>query len=383
MKKSTVFSTIFTLVLVSGISYTKAPPPFMNADRQKAEELLKTFTLEQKIGQLFMVAAVSDEESNKLRLLHKPMRMDRAYIEELIKKHHIGGVIFLGKGTPDKQIARTQHFQRLSAIPLLIGQDLEPGPVMSSRLPTVEQFPDAATLGTCDDDEVYAVGAKLAALCKHLGVHINFAPVVDVNTNTNNPIINKRSFGATPELVTRKAIALMRGLQDASILACAKHFPGHGDTDVDSHRDLPHVSHTKKRLAAVELPPFKNLIDNGVASVMTAHLAVPALEAEPNRPTSLSRNVVTNVLQKELGFEGLVVTDGLDMQGVTKHFKPGEIELHALRAGNDILLCPMDAPKAIALIKQAIDEGTISTEELDRHVLKILLAKQWVFKKHT
>jgi len=251
---------------------------------------------------------------------------------------------------------------------------------MSKRLPTVEQFPDSATLGTYNDDEVYAIGAKLAALCKELGVHINFAPVVDVNTNPDNPIINNRSFGTTPDLVTQKAIAFMHGLQDNGIFACAKHFPGHGDTKIDSHKGLPRVPHTRERLDRVELPPFISLINGGVACVMVAHLEVPALEPKANRPTSLSHNVVTNLLQEEFCFEGLVFTDALDMQGIIKHCQPGKIELNALLAGNDILLCPMDVPKSIALIKQSLNEGKISVEELDRHVLKILHAKQWIFE---
>lgn len=355
-------------------------PPFFDTDKTKAEALLNSLTIDEKIGQLFMVAAVSDEEQNEDIILSQPYHMDKEYIEELIRKYHIGGIIFLGRSTPEQQIALTTHFQNLSVIPLLIGQDLEPGFIMSKRFPTVEQFPDAAILGTYNDDEVYAIGAKLAALCKELGVHINFAPVTDVNTNPDNPIINNRSFGTTPELVTQKAIAFMRGLQDNGIFACAKHFPGHGDTKIDSHSGLPRVPHTRERLDRVELPPFISLIDSGIACVMIAHLEVPALEPEANRPTSLSRNVVTNLLQKEFGFEGLVFTDALNMQGIVKHFQPGKIELNALLAGNDILLCPMDVPKSIALIKQSLNEGKISVEELDHHVLKILRAKQWIFE---
>lgn len=337
---------------------------------------IKDLTLDQKIGQLFMVAAVSDEDIAMDTIEKKPYRMDKEYIEELIATYHIGGIIFLGKSDYQKQINRTHHFQSLSAIPLLIGQDLEPGRVGASRLPQECNFPCNKTLGTHNSVEhTYQTALHIGELCRELGVHINFAPVADVNNNPNNPVINDRSFGDNPELVTQHAIAFTQGLHDTSIIACAKHFPGHGDTNVDSHYDLPLISHDKKRLHAIELAPFKQLIAAGIPAIMIAHLAVSAFEDQHNLPSSLSKKIVTDLLRNKLNFEGLIITDGLDMGGVTKNYANGQAELQALLAGNDILLCPFDVPAGVAAIKQAIVDGRITEQEIDGHVEKILKIK--------
>lgn len=347
---------------------------------QTPEELLQTLSLKEKIGQLFMVAAVADEEIAKDIITSKPYRMDKEYIEELICDYGIGGIIYLGKSDPEKQIMRTAHFQRLSTIPLLVGQDLEPGRIGTSQLPDFFDFPSNKALGTIEDNDlIYQTGLVIGTLCKALGVHINFAPVVDVNNNPDNSIINDRSFGNNQELVVQKAIPFMYGSQDVGILACAKHFPGHGDTNVDSHLDLPFIGHDKERLYEIELYPFVKMINAGVACIMTAHLEIPAFEQQKNLPSSLSKNIVTDLLQKELGFKGLVITDSLHMYGVTKFFNPGEYELYALLAGNDILLCPFDVPLAIESIKKALEDGRLSQNQLDAHVLKILEAKEYVF----
>lgn len=210
---------------------------------------------------------------------------------------------------------------------------------------------------------------------------LNFAPVVDVNNNPENPVIHDRSFGDDPQRVARLAKLFAQGLQDSGIIACAKHFPGHGDTNVDSHLDLPAIKHDKERLNTVELVPFKKLIDAGIGAVMLAHLYVPAFDATPNQPSSMSYPIVTEKLKNNLGFKGLVITDGLGMQAITKHYKPGELELQAFLAGNDILLCPLDVPKAIALIEEEIKTGRVSEAELDSRVLKILKAKEWACEK--
>lgn len=225
------------------------------------------------------------------------------------------------------------------------------------------------------------MGKEIGSQCAQVGVHMNFAPVVDVNNNPKNPVIHDRSFGDDPKKVARLAALYARGLQDAGIIACAKHFPGHGDTDTDSHLDLPVINHTKNRLNEIELPPFRALIDAGVGAVMNAHLAIPALEATPNRPSSLSYDVVTKLLKQDMGFQGLVVTDGLGMDAITKHYAPGDLEYKAFLAGNDILLCPLDIPRAAELIKQAIQNGNVTEEDLDRRVLKILKAKVWAFEQ--
>jgi beta-N-acetylhexosaminidase len=366
MKKYLLLSTIFFFILTS---------------IQSKNISLEQLTLEQKIGQLFMVAAVADEEIAKDFLHKKPYRMDKKYIEELILKYHIGGIIFLGKSDYEKQIERTKYFQNLSTIPLLIGQDLEPGRVGIARLQAMRAFLNNKTLGEHDDIKTtYETGFAVGELCKKLGVHINFAPVADVNNNPNNPVINDRSFGDNPKLITRHAIAFAHGLQDAGILACAKHFPGHGDTDVDSHYDLPLIPHNRERLHAIELAPFKQLIAQNIPAIMVGHLEVPAFEDQKSLPSSLSKKIVTDLLQKELGFKGLVITDSLHMYGVTKYFNPGEYELYALLAGNDILLCPFDVAAGVAAIKQALHDGIITEQEIDVHVEKILNIKDVMCK---
>jgi beta-glucosidase-like glycosyl hydrolase len=338
---------------------------------------VNNLTLDEKIGQLFMVAAVADEDIAKDFLTQKTYRMDKEYVETLIKDYHIGGIIYLGKSDSEKQKQRTKYFQNITTIPLLIGQDLEPGRVGISRLPQMECFFDNQTLGELNEiDKTYKTGCAIGQYCKKLGVHINFAPVADVNNNPNNPVINDRSFGDNPELVAQHAIAFAQGLENAGIIACAKHFPGHGDTNVDSHYDLPLIAHDKERLHAVELHPFKELIAKNIPAIMVGHLEVPAFEDQEKLPSSLSKKIVTDLLQKELGFKGLVITDSLHMYGVTKYFNPGEYELYGLLAGNDILLCPFDVPAAVVAIKQAIADQRITEQEIDVHVTKILDVKK-------
>lgn len=338
---------------------------------------IKKLTLDEKIGQLFMVAAVADEETAKDIIEKKTYRLDKEYIEQLIKEYNIGGIIYLGKSDYKKQIARTEYFQTLSTIPLLIGQDLEPGRVGASRFPDFFSFPANQQLGILNDQEhTYQIGRAIGGLCKLLGVHINFAPVADVNNNPKNPVINDRSFGNNPSLVTQHAIVFARGLHDAGIIACAKHFPGHGDTDIDSHYNLPLIPYGQERLHAIELLPFKQLIAAGIPTIMIAHLEVPAFENQKNLPSSLSKKVVTNLLRNELGFTGLIITDALDMNSITKNYSNGQAELQALCAGNDILLCPIDVPAAVATIKQAIHDQYITEQEIDMHIEKILKVKQ-------
>lgn len=346
-----------------------------------AYSTLNALTRKEKIGQLFMVPAISDTEQNPGFLEHTPYTMDSAYVKRLITDYHVGGVIFLGLSTAHKQYNLTEEFQHLSTIPLLIGQDLEWG--LQMRLRDAIQFPYALTLGALQDNElIYKLGKEIGRQCHAIGVHINFAPVADINTNPNNPVINHRSFGDNPENVSKKTAAFAHGLHDAGIIACAKHFPGHGDTDVDSHYDLPLIRHNLDRLHDIELSPFKHLIANNIPAIMTAHIAAPALEKRISIPASLSYDVVTGLLKNELGFTGLVITDGLGMRGVTQQYESGYVELNALLAGNDILLCPVDVPRAVELIMHAIEHEQFTEDELDARVLKILLAKEWVFKQN-
>lgn len=337
------------------------------------KDRLSSMSLEQKIGQLFMVAAVSDEVLNDEHMKRSPYKMDHAYIESLIKMYHVGGVIFLGAATKETLKKKACAFQKQSSVPLLIGLDAEWG--VGMRVKDGRSFEKNNLLGLRTNAEIKNIGAEIGADCKELGVHINFAPVVDVNTNPNNPVIGARSFGDDPDLVAEKAIAYMYGLQSVGVLACAKHFPGHGDTDVDSHFELPILKHSRDRLDTVELLPFKKMIAVGVDAIMVGHLSVPELD-ETGVPASVSSLIIKTVVRNQLGFNGLIITDGLGMQALTNHYEPGDLERLALLAGNDILLCPVDVPKAVENIKCAIVEGLLPSQELDEHIERILHVKE-------
>ncbi len=316
----------------------------------------------ERIGQLFMVAAYSGGKD-----------YNEDAITKLVENRQIGGLIFM-QGTPEAQAKQNNKYQQMANVPLLIGMDAEWG--LGMRLTGVKDLPRQMMIGaTMDTNLAYRLGVAVAAQCKRLGVHINFAPVVDVNNNPKNPIINARSFGEDKEWVAKLGIAYMRGMQDNGVMACAKHFPGHGDTETDSHKDLPTINKTIAQLEALELYPFRRLIDAGVQSMMVAHLDIPALESEPHIPTTLSTNTVNNYLKNKMGFTGLVFTDALNMKGVAKYFEPGDVDLRAFMAGNDVLLFSQDVPTAINKIQAAINEDRISRMELELRVKKILAAK--------
>lgn len=326
------------------------------------EAQLSSLSPDSKLGQLFMLGAYpKNGESDEKKVL------------ESIEKEQIGGLIFF-RGT-EMQIARlTNLYQKKSSVPLMMAIDAEWG--LNMRVSNAVKFPRQLTLGAIQDNElIYAFGSAVAKECKAVGIHINFAPVVDVNNNPANPVIGNRSFGESRENVSEKALQYINGLQDNGIMACAKHFPGHGDTDVDSHKDLPVILHDMARLDSIELYPFRMLAKKGVQSVMVAHLQIPALDSSEHVPITLSKPAVTGLLQEQLGFKGLIFTDALNMKGVTKHFEDGETDLLAFLAGNDILLVTQDIPKAKQKIKQAINEGLTSWDEVDRRVRKILHAK--------
>ena len=259
----------------------------------------------------------------------------------------------------------------------MIAIDAEWG--LAMRLDSCWSFPWQMTLGVIEDTNlIYQMGVEVARQCKMLGIHINFAPVVDVNSNPENPIINNRSFGENPNTVGRMGVAYMKGMQDNNIMACAKHFPGHGDTDTDSHKTLPIVNQLKFQLEEVELLPYRMLINNGLGSVMVAHLHIPSLDSSENLAVSLSPKVVNGLLKKDMGFTGLAITDALNMNGVSQFYQPGEVDVKALLAGNDVLLFAQDIPKAIEEIKQAINKKMISQKEIDQRCHKILMAKHWM-----
>src|SRR5690554_3790168 len=332
------------------------------AQQQWVDSLYNQMTLEEKVGQLFMVQAFSNQG-----LAHENI------ISQLITKHHIGGIIF-SKGDPLSQARINNLFQDASNIPLLIGMDAEWG--LSMRLDNTYAFPWNMTLGAITDNNlIEQVGKQLGEHCKRLGVHFNFAPVVDINTNPKNPIIGNRSFGEDRDNVTEKALAFMKGMQEAGVLANAKHFPGHGDTDSDSHKTLPTIHFDEKRINSVELYPYRSLIKHGLSSVMVAHLNVPALESQEGVPSSLSRHIVTDILKDSLQFQGLIYTDALNMKVASNVSLPGDIDLAAFLAGNDVLLISEDVPKAITKIMEAYQAGEVTEERLAHSVKKILQAK--------
>ncbi|MBS9522438.1 serine hydrolase [Litoribacter ruber] len=331
---------------------------------QWVDSVFHSMTFEERLGQLFMVAAYSNKDEK-----HKQE------IAKLIQEQHLGGLIFF-QGGPVRQAHLTNYYQSISKTPLYLAMDAEWG--ISMRLDSMMQYPKQMTLGAIQDDRlVYNMGKEIARQFKELGMHINFAPVVDVNSNPQNPVIGYRAFGEQKELVTQKSLAYMKGMQDHGIMANAKHFPGHGDTESDSHYTLPVIKHGEQRIRDIDLYPYQALIDQDLMSVMVAHLHVPSLDSEPNRATTLSKKVVTDMLKNEMNFNGLIFTDALNMKGVSSFHKPGEVDLLALLAGNDILLYSQDVAKAKQLILEAVKDGKITQEEIDGRIRKVLRAKYW------
>lgn len=356
--KKIFFASLFALIYaLPGLAQHS---DIYKGDTAWVNQKLATMSLDEKLGQLFMVAAYSNKgDAHKNEIL------------KLVKNEHVGGLIFF-QGTPDKQAALTNLYQQAASTPLMIAMDAEWG--LNMRLDNTFKFPYALTVGAIQDSTyAYQLGAAMARHCKRLGVHINFAPVVDINTNPNNPIINARSFGEDPIAVTKLSRAFMQGMQDNGLMACAKHFPGHGDTDQDSHKTLPTVNHPLERLKEIELFPYQELVNSGLGSVMVAHLNVPALDAT-GKPTSLSKPTLS-YLKESLGFDGLVFTDALNMQGVAKDYKPGEVDLEAFLAGNDVLLFSQDVAEAKRQITKALEKGLITQKQIDHRVGKILRAK--------
>jgi len=338
--------------------------PFVQTPNHWADSVFKQMTIDEKIGQLFMVAAYSNKNGNH-----------EFEVKNLITKHHIGGLIFF-KGTPTAQARLTNSYQKAAKTPLMIGIDGEWG--ISMRLDSTTYYPRQMMLGAIQNEKlIYEMGKQIAEQCKIMGIHVNFAPVIDVNNNANNPVINNRSFGEQKENVTRLGLAYMKGMQDNGVMACGKHFPGHGDTDTDSHKALPIITHSANRLDSLELFPFKALIGEGLASMMVAHLYIPAYDNTANQASTLSPKIVNGLLKDSLKFKGLIFTDALNMKGVAKYYQPGEVDVRAIMAGNDVLLFPEDVPIAVRKIKSAIATGDITLEEIELSCLKILRAKAW------
>jgi beta-glucosidase-like glycosyl hydrolase len=359
MKKYLILSLLFLLLTFHGIEKTET---------DWVENTLSSLTLREKIGQ--MIVSYSDgysieESSTEFKRL-----------KELIENEKIGGIIFF-RGNSYQQAELTNRLQSISEIPLLISADYERGTKM--RLDDGSLFPNNMALGATGNPELaYRMGLMIARECRAIGVHQNYAPVMDVNNNPDNPIINVRSFGESPDLVALMGTGMIKGLQDGRVIATAKHFPGHGDTDIDSHNDLPVLNFTMDRLRNLELIPFKAAVDSGVKSVMTAHLSFPELEKRANIPASLSDKIIKDILISDLNFKGLIVTDALNMSGVTKHLSTKEVALLATEAGIDLILMPQGEKETIDAIFDAVSKGIITEERINNSARKILEVKKWL-----
>jgi len=337
-------------------------------ENEWTENKLASMTLREKIAQMI----ISHSEG------HNSYKSSEQYmkLKNLISNEKIGGVIFF-KGNSLQEAGMINDLQALSETPLLISADFERGTKM--RLDDGSLFPSNMALGATRNPELaYLMGLQIAKECRAIGVHQNYAPVVDVNNNALNPIINVRSYGEDPQLVSSMADKFIKGLQDGYVIATAKHFPGHGDTDIDSHNDLPILNFTKERLDNLELIPFKNAIKNDVMSVMIAHLSLPSIDAENFVPASLSKSIIEGVLIDELKFSGLIVTDALNMAGVVKHFSTKEVALRCIHAGIDLILMPQGESETISTIEKAVNNGSVTEERINTSVRKILNAKKWL-----
>lgn len=326
-----------------------------------ADSVLQQMSLKEKIGQLFMIAAYSNQTESY-----------ENHLEQQLLKYRVGGIIFF-QGDPEHQANLIRRYQQKAKYPLMIGLDAEHG--IGWRLKSAMEFPKMLIAGAVQNDSlIYALGATIARHCHETGVHVNFAPVADINSNPKNPVIGMRSFGEDPEQVAQKTILYAKGSISRGVLPVVKHFPGHGDTDTDSHQTLPLLSHSKQRLDSIELYPYRAIIDAHLPAIMTSHLAVKSLDST-GTPASLSSIVIQDILKKELGFQGLCFTDALNMKGVSQNHAPGEIEVKALLAGNDILLFPENLEKAISSIKKALSDKLINESLINEKCRKILKFK--------
>jgi beta-glucosidase-like glycosyl hydrolase/CubicO group peptidase (beta-lactamase class C family) len=364
MKKALVFLFSILFYCVSFAQYNSR----LSA-HDWVDSVFSSLSKKEKLAQLMVIRAHSNLGSEHVE-----------QVTDLIRKYNVGALCFF-QGGPVRQAELTNFYQSITKTPLLVTIDGEWG--LGMRLDSVTKYPYQLTLGALQNEQViYDMGKAVGEQMKRIGVHVNYAPVVDVNNNPNNPVIGYRSFGEDKYKVARFGVAYMKGMQDAGIMACAKHFPGHGDTEVDSHLDLPMISKSMSQLDSLELYPFKQLFKEGVGSVMIAHLSIPSIDNTPNKPTSLSKNNVTGLLRDELDYKGLTFTDALEMKGVSKYFPGGEAAVQALIAGNDMLCLPESVPDAIAAIEKAIKKKKLKWKDIDAKVKKILYAKYQLGLNH-
>lgn len=365
---SNVLLIIFLLSTLQ-LSAQYQPKNWSKTDIKKAEkwveEKYNSLSQNEKLGQLFIVALYTNKGDNHID-----------EIRNIVSREQIGGLILM-QDDAAKEITLVNEFQQKSKTPMMIGMDAEWG--LYQRIAAAHKYPWAMTLGAIQDKSlIEKMSAKIAEDCHRMGINWDFAPVVDVNTNPNNPIIGNRSFGSEVKNVTQSALAYSNGLQNNNILAAIKHFPGHGDTNADSHLDLPVVSHNLNRLNEIELAPFKALMSKGIGGVMVAHLYVPALESGKGIPASVSKNIITGLLKEKFGYKGLIITDALNMGAVANKYKPGELDAMAFKAGNDIMLFSQGVAEGKRLIQKAIDNGEISQARVEESVKKILLTKYYL-----
>ncbi len=343
--------------------------PFVLKAQNRAEQekkwvdsVFNSLSDDERIAQLMVIRAHSNLGADHV-----------AKVTEDIKKYNVGALCFF-QGGPVRQANLTNYYQSIAKTPIMVTIDGEWG--LGMRLDSVTRFPYQLTLGAVNEENlVYKMGLAMGEQCKRIGVHVNYAPVVDINNNPNNPVIGYRSFGEDKNKVSRYGVAIMKGMQDAGIMACAKHFPGHGDVDVDSHFDLPVINKTRQQLDSMELVPFRAIFDAGVGSVMIAHLFIPAIDNTANRATSISKNSVTDILRNQLGYNGLTFTDALEMKGVAKYFPQGTIAVEALIAGNDMLCLPANVPETIAAVRKAIEEKKLTWDDIYAKARKVLASK--------
>jgi len=361
-----IYTTIL-LVLSLALGCCSAPknPPFYNITSDRwVDSLMNKLSLDQKIGQLFMIQAYSN--------LKNPNTDD---LLKLVSQFQVGGIIFM-QGGPLAQAKISNKLQQMSNVPLLVAIDAETG--LGFRLDSTLNYPVQMALGAIENDSlIYQMGYEIGEQCRLFGINMNMAPVCDININPANPIINYRSFGEDKLQVARKSWLYASGMQDAGILATAKHFPGHGDTQIDSHLSLPVIQHNKAQLDSIELYPFTYLINKGIGAVMTGHLSVPALDPSKN-PATLSSKIVNIKLKKEMGFKGLVITDAMNMKGVSNLYTSAQSAVKALKAGNDMVEIVPRLDKAIAAVLLSVASGELSLDEIDEKCRKVLTVKKWL-----
>lgn len=339
---------------------------FINSEHAWVDSIFRTLSARDKVAQLFMVRAHSN--------------LGQRYIDSVagvVQREQLGGIV-LFQGGPVRHAQVINRYQQLSKIPLLVAFDGEWGLGMRLADSTIS-FPYQMALGAVQNEAlIYQMGREIARDFRRLGMNVNFAPVVDINNNPRNPVINFRSFGENKYNVTSKGLAYMRGMMDGGIVTSLKHFPGHGDTDVDSHYDLPQLNFTAGHLDSLEMYPFRELIQAGASGVMVAHMNIPSLDNTPNLPSSLSKRIITDILKNRFGFKGLTFTDAMDMKGVVKHFPNGEADVRAIIAGNDLLELSQNSARAIDMVLQAVKQGRIAQQDIDSRVKKILATKYWL-----